>query len=127
MFQARAASHAQHRHPGNDLGVLAREALAGGLLTGKYRPGTRFTDAAHTRSRRAIDELDRRLEAAERIRETEVPDGIAMAAWALAWCLQHPAVTAVIPGGKSVDQIAANAKAADLNLIPDDHPQAAAT
>jgi hypothetical protein len=34
-----------------------------------------------------------------------------MATWALAWCLQHPAVTCVIPGCKSVDrQVEANAK-----------------
>jgi len=32
----------------------------------------------------------------------------------------------VIPVGKSVEQIAANANAADLNLVPDDHPQAVA-
>jgi aryl-alcohol dehydrogenase-like predicted oxidoreductase len=46
-----------------DLGVLAREALAGGLLSGKYAPGTRFTNAADTRSRRPADETDRRLDA----------------------------------------------------------------
>ena len=97
-----------------------------GLLTGKYRPGTRFTNAADTRSRRPTDEVDRRLEAAQRIREEEVPKGTPMAAWALAWCLQHPAVTAVIPGGKSSQQIAANAKAAELTLMAADHPQAVA-
>jgi aryl-alcohol dehydrogenase-like predicted oxidoreductase len=109
-----------------DLGVPAREALAGGLLTGKYRPGTRFTNAADTRSRRPTHEVDRRLEAAQRIREEEVPEGTPMAAWALAWCLQHPAVTAVIPGGKSSQQIAANAKAAELTLVAADHRQAVA-
>jgi aryl-alcohol dehydrogenase-like predicted oxidoreductase len=49
-----------------------------------------------------------------------------MATWALAWCLQHPAVTCVIPGCKSVEQVEANAKAADLDLVRDDHPQAVA-
>jgi myo-inositol catabolism protein IolS len=116
-----AVLHSCHRQ---DLGVLAREALAGGLLTGKYRPGARFTDPADTRSRRSVDELDQRLQAAERIRDEEVPDGVGMAAWALAWCLQHHAVTAVIPGGKSPEQVAANAKAADLELVSLDHPQA---
>jgi aryl-alcohol dehydrogenase-like predicted oxidoreductase len=37
-----------------------------------------------------------------------------MAQWALAWCLKHPAVTAVIPGCKDVKQLESNAKAADL-------------
>ena len=47
-----------------------------------------------------------------------------MAQWALAWCLQHPAVSAVIPGCKSVEQVESNAKAAELDLVRDDHPQA---
>ena len=45
---------------------------------------------------------------------TEVPAGVPMARWALAWCLRHPAVTAVIPGCKSPDQVRDNAAAADL-------------
>ncbi len=39
-----------------------------------------------------------------------------MAAWALAWCLRHPAITSVIPGCKSVGQVESNAAAADLLL-----------
>ena len=39
---------------------------------------------------------------------------IPMAEWALAWCLKHPAVTAVIPGCKSVEQVEKNARAAEL-------------
>lgn len=107
-----------------DLGVLAREALAGGLLSGKYAPGMRFTDPADTRSTRPVEETDRRLRRAQEIAATEVPEGTSMAAWSLAWCLQHPALTAVIPGCKSVEQVESNAAAADLDLVRDDHPQA---
>jgi aryl-alcohol dehydrogenase-like predicted oxidoreductase len=32
----------------------------------------------------------------------------------LAWCLKHPAVTAVIPGCKDVEQVEKNARAAEL-------------
>jgi aryl-alcohol dehydrogenase-like predicted oxidoreductase len=48
-----------------------------------------------------------------------------MATWALAWCLQNPAVTCVIPGCKNVEQVEKNAKAADLDIVRADHPQAA--
>jgi myo-inositol catabolism protein IolS len=44
-----------------------------------------------------------------------------MAAWALAWCLKHPAVTSVIPGCKNPQQVISNAKAAEL--VSSDHPQ----
>lgn len=99
-----------------DLGVLAREALAGGLLSGKYAPGTRFTDPADTRSRRPDDRTQERLSEVQRIAEEEVPAGTDMAAWALAWCLRQQSVTAVIPGCKSVAQLDSNAAAAELDF-----------
>jgi aryl-alcohol dehydrogenase-like predicted oxidoreductase len=47
-----------------------------------------------------------------------------MAAWAIAWCLLHPAVSCVVAGCKSVQQLEANAAAADLALVRGDHPRA---
>jgi aryl-alcohol dehydrogenase-like predicted oxidoreductase len=108
----------------HDLGVLARVPLASGYLSGKYRPDATFDEPSDVRSRHDRAEVQRKLEEAERIRQEEVPEGVDMAAWALAWCLQHPAVTCVIPGCKSVEQVEANAQAADLDLVRDDHPQA---
>lgn len=107
-----------------DLGVLARVPLASGYLSGKYRPGAAFENERDVRSRHDRQEVDRKLTEAQRIGREEVPEGVDMAAWALAWCLQHPAVTCVIPGCKSVEQVEANARAADLELVRDDHPQA---
>jgi myo-inositol catabolism protein IolS len=110
-----------------DLGVLARVPLASGLLSGKYRPGTEFTNAHDVRSSHDRQKTRERLELVEEIRRTEVPEGAAMAPWALAWCLQHLAVTSVIPGCKTVAQVEINAGAADLDdLVRDDHPQALA-
>jgi aryl-alcohol dehydrogenase-like predicted oxidoreductase len=99
-----------------DLGVLAREALAGGLLSGKYPPGSRFTDPTDTRSGRPVAQIEARLRAADQIKRSEVSHGVAMATWALAWCLANPTVTAVLPGCKTVAQLDANAAAADLDL-----------
>jgi aryl-alcohol dehydrogenase-like predicted oxidoreductase len=62
----------------------------------------------------------------EQIRRAEVPDGVDLPACALAWCLRHPAVAAAVVGCKSVEHVEANARAADLDLVPTDHPQAAA-
>jgi len=68
--------------------------------------------------------VEQRLREVEEIRRKEVPAGINMAEWALAWCLQHPAVTAVIPGCKDDRQVRANAAAAELAMVGEDHPQA---
>lgn len=107
-----------------DLGVLARVPLASGYLSGKYRPGTEFTHQDDIRSRRDKAEVQQKLALVQDIKQTEVPDGVPMAPWALAWCLQHPAVTCVIPGCKTIEQVESNTSTADLDLVRDDHPQA---
>ena len=108
-----------------NLGVLARVPLASGFLSGKYGPGDadQFQEG-DVRSNRDPAQIRKQLEEVERIGRDEVPDGVPMARWALAWCLQHPAVSCVIPGCKSVEQVEANAAAADLELVSGDHPQA---
>jgi aryl-alcohol dehydrogenase-like predicted oxidoreductase len=107
-----------------NLGVLARVPLASGLLSGKYKPGqTTFAPGDH-RSGQDKRELDEKLKEVERIAREEVPPGVNMAEWAIAWCLQHPAVSCTIPGCKSVEQVESNARAADLPMVRDDHPLA---
>ena len=92
------------------LGILARVPLASGLLTGKYKPGAAFLPNDY-RSTLDAEKLNRDLEEVERLRAAEVPAGIPMAQWALAWCLRNPAVSAVIPGCKDAAQVRANAAA----------------
>jgi aryl-alcohol dehydrogenase-like predicted oxidoreductase len=104
-----------------DLGVLARVPLASGLLSGKYKPGATFGDRDH-RARAQQADRDEKLRQVEKIAETEVPAGTDLATWSLAWCLRHPAVTAVIPGCKSPGQVRRNAAAAEL--ASDEHRQA---
>ncbi|UQZ36980.1 aldo/keto reductase [Paenibacillus sp. PK3_47] len=97
-----------------DLGVLARVPLASGYLSGKYKPGTVFND--NVRKGHEREEIDAKLKLVSEIQKNEVPEGMDMASWALAWCLKHPAVSCVIPGCKSPEQVEANALAADLEL-----------
>jgi aryl-alcohol dehydrogenase-like predicted oxidoreductase len=105
-----------------NLGVLARVPLASGFLSGKYKPGSQFA-ANDVRSRWDPAKLDSYAIEVESIKRDEVPQGTDMAAWALAWCLKHPAVTSVIPGCKDPAQVIANAAA--VNLVEDGHPQEA--
>ncbi|KAB8131037.1 aldo/keto reductase [Gracilibacillus oryzae] len=105
-----------------DLGVLARVPLASGYLSGKYKPGATFT-SNDVRSRHDRIETERTLKLVEEIAYHEVPEGLDMASWALAWCLRHNAVTTVIPGCKNEQQVISNAKAADLDMVSIEHPQ----
>jgi len=106
-----------------NLGVLARVPLASGYLSGKYKPGAVFAEN-DVRNRHDQAQTLEKLQRVAEIQQTEVPEGVNMAQWALAWCLQHPAVTCVIPGCKDVAQVEANAKAAELDMVRDDHPYA---
>jgi len=107
-----------------NLGVLARVPLASGFLSGKYSKDSKF---AGTDIRSSWQDQDEWQEVFQQVAnfKKEVPKGVPMAHWAIAWCLQHPAVTCVIPGCKTVEQVESNAMAADLQAVRDDHPQAA--
>jgi myo-inositol catabolism protein IolS len=107
-----------------DLGVLARVPLASGFLSGKYSEDSKFPGTDVRSSWHDQDEWQEIYREVASFRN-EVPAGVSMAHWALAWCLQHPAVTCVIPGCKSIEQVESNALAADLKAISNDHPQAA--
>jgi len=95
-----------------NLGVLARVPLASGYLSGKYQPGATFA-AGDYRSTQDEAKKDKMLAQAQKIAREEVPAGVEMAQWALAWCLKNDAVTAVIPGCKNVAQVEGNAKAVE--------------
>ncbi len=96
-----------------DLGVLARVPLASGYLSGKYKPGAVF-DETDVRHRHDLAEVRQKLMEVERIQREELPEGMDMASWALAWCLKNETVTAVIPGCKDPSQVEANARAASI-------------
>ena len=101
--------HAQQ----NQLGILARVPLASGLLSGKYKPGATFAPN-DVRAAMDAEKLKRDLAEVERLQKEEVPPGMPMAKWAMAWCLKTPVVTTLIPGCKNPEQVRANASAAEL-------------
>ena len=47
-----------------------------------------------------------------------VPAGYSMSQMALRWCLDHPAVTTIIPGARNRAQAQANAAVSDLPRLP---------
>jgi aryl-alcohol dehydrogenase-like predicted oxidoreductase len=99
-----------------NLGVLARVPLASGFLSGKYTKDSVFPDNDY-RSQQSDEIKEKRgrmLDEIEQIRRSEIPAGVPMAEWALAWCLKNPIVSCVIPGCKSPEQVEANARAVEL-------------
>jgi aryl-alcohol dehydrogenase-like predicted oxidoreductase len=97
----------------DNLGIIGRVPLASGLLTGKYKAGAVFAPN-DVRATFNPEKLKRDLAEVERLQKEEVPSGMTMANWAMAWCLKEPLVTTVICGCKNPDQVKANASAAGL-------------
>ena len=105
------------------LGLLPWSPLGGGWLSGKYRRETRPTGDT-----RLGDNPDRGMEAYDRrgvertwrvvgaVQGVAERRGVTMAEVALAWLLERPAVTSVILGARTLDQLDANLRAADLVL-----------
>ncbi len=73
----------------NQLGIIGRVPLASGLLTGKYKPGATFP-ANDVRSRMDAEKMKRDLAEFERLQKEEVPAGVPLAKWAMAWRLRDP-------------------------------------
>jgi aryl-alcohol dehydrogenase-like predicted oxidoreductase len=108
--------------------VIVRLPLASGLLAGKYTAATTFPPQDHRTYNRNGEKfnvgetfaglgLETGVELAERLRPL-VPAGYTMAQLALRWCLDFPAVTAIIPGARTRAQAAANAAASALPPLP---------
>jgi aryl-alcohol dehydrogenase-like predicted oxidoreductase len=112
-LQSQAQEHALPLCQKLNLGVLARIPLCQGNLAGKYKVDKSF-NANDIRSLNSKEFQTNQIKSINEIRAKEVPPGIDLAQWALAWCLKNSSITAVIPGCKSVEQVESNAKAVDL-------------
>lgn len=97
------------------LGVLARVPLAHGMLSGKYTADAVFS-AKDWRAKFERTKISNEVRQVAEISRTEVPQGVKLSQWALAWCLKSPVVSAVIPGCKTPAHVKENAAAADLEI-----------
>ena len=111
-IQTKAAENILPSCQKQDLGVLARVPLASGFLSGKYQPGAQF-GSDDVRSLRK-DEVNQQQIAQALDVLRQLPPDVHPASWACNWCLQHPAVSCVVPGVKSIAQLEINAAAADF-------------
>jgi len=100
---------------------MARLALASGLLTGKLTQDAVFAPNDHRTFNRdgqrfnvggtfAGLPLEKDVELADALKPL-APEGMTMAQFALRCCLDHEAVTTVIPGAQRPAQVRENARA----------------
>jgi aryl-alcohol dehydrogenase-like predicted oxidoreductase len=103
------------------LGLMVWSPLAGGLLSGKFGPGSNNPqDARRTNFDFPPVDKDRAWKCVEVMREVGEAHGVSVARVALAWLLHKPAVMSVIIGAKTTEQLEDNLAAAELSLTPDE-------
>ena len=103
-----------------NLGILVWSPLAGGLLSGKFNRDGSSPDG----SRRASFDFppvnrERAFDAVDAMREIAAETNATVPQIALAWLLHQPAVTSVIIGAKSVEQLNDNLAAVHVRLSAD--------
>ena len=114
------------------VGIIARVPLASGLLSGRYTLDTEFDPNDHRTFNRHGESFDvgetfsgvdyetgvaAATEFSQLVAEHLGPD-VTPAQAALAWVIQQPGVTSVIPGARTPEQARANAAAAFLPALP---------
>ena len=106
------------------LGVLAWSPLAGGWLTGRFRKGrtapqTRRAQMMPDRFDLSKPENVAKLDAVEDLAVLAEETGISLVHLALAFVMQHPAVTAPIIGPRTMEQLDSQLGATDVHLDAD--------
>ncbi|MCE9614690.1 MAG: aldo/keto reductase [Lentisphaerae bacterium] len=100
----------------NRVGVIPYSPLHRGLLTGKYRPDTVFTDNRNELPLYHGRAFQRMLAAMDELRPVAADLGLTLPQLAVRWVLTHPAVTAAIAGVKTREHIETILPAAEANL-----------
>ncbi|MQA73583.1 MAG: aldo/keto reductase [Solirubrobacterales bacterium] len=103
------------------IGVMPWSPLGGGWLTGRYRKGrdvpeSRRTQLVPERYDMSLPGNQRKLEAADALAELAESAGISLIEMALAFCLEHPAISAPIIGPRTMEQLESQLPAAELRL-----------
>jgi aryl-alcohol dehydrogenase-like predicted oxidoreductase len=102
------------------MGILTYSPLAGGWLSGSWTADSSPTSPARQRLAARFDmslpDNRRKLEAVEQLAQVAHDAGLSMIELAIAFVLNHPAVTAAIIGPRTMEQLETQLPAADVRL-----------
>jgi aryl-alcohol dehydrogenase-like predicted oxidoreductase len=108
------------------LGILVWSPLAGGLLSGKYRRGQQPPEGSRHLTdwgEPPIYDQEGLYDIIEVVVKIAEQRGVSAAQVALAYLLAKPAVTSLVIGARTDEQLADNLAAADLTLTDDERSQ----
>ena len=98
------------------IGILPHSPLSQGLLTGTYAPGHLFPedDARSRKSHFQGEKFASYLASSERLKDIATEKGVTLIQLALAWILRLPAISCVLVGAKTTEQLREHIGAADV-------------
>jgi aryl-alcohol dehydrogenase-like predicted oxidoreductase len=105
------------------LGILVWSPIAGGLLSGKYRRGVQAPAGSRHLSEWSeppVYDEDKLYDIIEELVAIGADHSVSAAQVALAYTMAKPAVTSVIVGARTEEQLADNLDAADLTLAAEE-------
>jgi aryl-alcohol dehydrogenase-like predicted oxidoreductase len=102
------------------MGILTYSPLAGGWLSGRWSADATPTSPARQRLVARFDmslpENQRKLEAVEQLAKLADDAGVSLIELAIAFVINHPAVTSAIIGPRTIEQLDSQLTAADVTL-----------
>lgn len=110
------------------VGIIVRLPLASGLLAGKYSKDTAFSENDHRNYNRNGDffnvgetfagiPFEKGVELVESLKKDFLPKGLNLAQYTLRWILDHDAVSTIIPGASSPNQVKTNAEVSSMEPL----------
>jgi aryl-alcohol dehydrogenase-like predicted oxidoreductase len=109
----------------NGIGVINYSPMVSGLLTGKMTAERIAALPADDWRRRSPEfnqpKLSHNLQLVELLREIGDGHGVSPGVVAVAWTLNHPAITAAIVGGRSAQQVEGMAPALEFRLTAEEY------
>ena len=128
IFRQKIASELLPKAKARGIGIIVRLPLASGLLSGKFTKDTTFVKTDHRHYNRdgrffnvgetfAGLPFETGVALADMIKEVR-PGGMSMAQLALRWIIDHDAVSVVIPGASSPEQVRENAAVSEIPALP---------
>ena len=104
------------------MGILTYSPLAGGWLSGSWTADSSPTSPARQRLAARFDmslpENQRKLEAVQQLAKVADDAGVSLIELAIAFVVNHPAVTSAIIGPRTMEQLDSQLPAADVALDP---------
>jgi len=103
------------RAQNEDVGIIVKIPLDSGWLTGKYSAESSFNDV---RSRWSKEEIQTRAKLVEKVKAI-FGSAENLSQKAIAFCLAYEAVSTVIPGNVTIEQLISNVQSTDISISRD--------